>query len=279
MAMLDFGLFLSILALVASLVLLIPRKTRAKAKWAIVLSLAAILGFGMFVSDQMNRDAVALGFQDSADRRAAKDVGISDPAAWSKFKSELSAERGKIAAEREQKAVALQARKAEAEAERARLLRPATDQLAFTTIVENFRLQYLAGKNDLQKGASRPARAKSLCQEIKSMRFVDWIGTVHTLSTNSDGLGVVSIEIAPNMHLKTWNNAVSDYSNKTLIAPESPLYQALMQMKKGDRVRASGQLFRGDSDCFREGSISMDGSMREPEFIARFSDVRAVILP
>jgi hypothetical protein len=51
----------------------------------------------------------------------------------------------------------------------------------------------------------------------------------------------------------------------------SPVFQALVAMKEGDAVRFSGTFIRDEADCVREGSMSLSGSMTEPEFIMRFS--------
>jgi hypothetical protein len=44
-------------------------------------------------------------------------------------------------------------------------------------------------------------------------------------------------------------------------------------MKIGDKARFSGEFFEDRDDCFKEGSLTFDGSLREPEFIFRFSDL------
>jgi hypothetical protein len=42
-------------------------------------------------------------------------------------------------------------------------------------------------------------------------------------------------------------------------------------MKIGDMVRFSGGFFEDRDDCFREASVTFDGSLTKPEFIFRFS--------
>jgi hypothetical protein len=46
-----------------------------------------------------------------------------------------------------------------------------------------------------------------------------------------------------------------------------------LNLQNGQTVRFSGQFFRDDTDCIRETSLTMSGSMREPEFLFRFSDI------
>lgn len=130
--------------------------------------------------------------------------------------------------------------------------------------------------NDMQIGGIKSRRDKALCDGMTSLAVDDWIGTVEKIDSNSDGKGVLSIEIAPDIKVKTWNNAFSDIGNKTLIEPGSPLFETASSMKKGQRVAFSGTLFNGkDGDCLSESSLSLRGKVKEPEFIFRFSKIVA----
>jgi TPR repeat protein len=142
--------------------------------------------------------------------------------------------------------------------------------------VQKARAAYAAGANEMAQGAARPARAKAVCGGIKNLQVNDWIGEVQTLSSNSDGLGVLSIQIAEGIVIKTWNNAISDTSAKTLLDPESPVFKKAVLLKKGQRVKFAGQFIRDETDCFREGSLTLKGSIAKPEYIFRFSDVVGV---
>jgi hypothetical protein len=93
------------------------------------------------------------------------------------------------------------------------------------TAVEKARAAYATGANEMAQGAARPARAKEICTALKDLRVSNWLGEVETLSSNSDGLGVLSIGIASGISTKTWNNAISDFETKTLIDPESAVFK------------------------------------------------------
>ncbi|MCP9626660.1 hypothetical protein NML43_06130 [Rhodopseudomonas palustris] len=146
-------------------------------------------------------------------------------------------------------------------------------ELALISTVENARDAYAAGANDMAKGSARPARAKGLCSLMKSPVAKDWIGELATLSSNSDGWGVLAVKINSNIVLKTWNNAVSDAADKTLIDPNSPVFKKAAVLRTGQRVKFSGQFIRDQTDCFREGSLTLKGSLTQPEYIFRFSDI------
>jgi hypothetical protein len=167
-----------------------------------------------------------------------------------------------------------------AEAQKAAEL-AATEQLtptvekAFIQAVEAGKREYDAGANDMAKGASRPHRKAALCSLFRDSGPANWTGTIADLSSNSDGKGVLAITIAPDVTFKTWSTSLSDIGDHTLIDPESAMYRQLVSMKKGDRVIFSGSFLPSDSDCIREASITQRGSMTDPEFIVRFTQVRS----
>jgi TPR repeat protein len=92
--------------------------------------------------------------------------------------------------------------------------------------VERARAAYATGANDMAKGAARPARAKEICAILKdNLHVINWPGKVEKLSSNSDGFGVLSIQIDKDMSIKTWNDALSDIQDQTLIDPSSAIFQ------------------------------------------------------
>jgi hypothetical protein len=130
--------------------------------------------------------------------------------------------------------------------------------------------QYEDGQNDMQKGASRPIRARAICAALPDLRAHDWTGTIDTLDTNGEGKGVLSIRLDDNVHVETWNNALSDVVDKTLIDPASPLFEVASKMHKGQRVRFSGIFPASETDCIEEHSLTLTGSITDPAFVVRF---------
>jgi hypothetical protein len=143
--------------------------------------------------------------------------------------------------------------------------------------VERARAAYAAGANDMGKGAARPARAKEICAVLNDDLHVSkWHGNVETLSSNSDGLGVLSSQIAEGISIKTWNNALSDIEGKTLIDPDSAVFKQAVALKIDQKVIFAGQFIPSPTDCIREGSLTLEGSLTKPEFIFRFSNIAPV---
>ncbi len=154
-------------------------------------------------------------------------------------------------------------------------IRPA-EQRRFTETIAAHTELFNVAANDMAKGASRPTRAGALCAALPSAQISNWIGRVETLSSNSDGFGVLGIEIAPDVVLKTWNNSFSDAGERTLLQPDGRVFLAASALSKGRLVRFSGTLFRSSADCFHDPSMTQYGSMTNPEFVFRFSDIEAI---
>jgi uncharacterized protein len=72
---------------------------------------------------------------------------------------------------------------------------PVDRKALLVAAVEKGRQAYAAGANDMAKGAARPRRAKDICAAMPSAAIEKWSGIVETLSSNGDGLGVLSIKI------------------------------------------------------------------------------------
>jgi len=146
-------------------------------------------------------------------------------------------------------------------------------QLAVVAALKGGAEAFANAPNDLQRGAARPARAAAICKAIKNRRADKWIGKLKTLSTNSDGWGVLVVSVTPQASVGTMPNSMADIKDKTLINPKSPVYAAASKLKEGDIVQFSGVFSKGDADCIGEKSLTMTGAMMRPEFVLRFSAI------
>jgi hypothetical protein len=148
---------------------------------------------------------------------------------------------------------------------------------AFIDAVVQARNEFRNGANDMAKGASRVHRAQALCDVLNNNLYVDnWWGTVAKLSSNNEGKGVLALAIGPDITLKTWNNSLSDMDDHTLLDPASSLYSQAVTLEKDQRVTFSGNFIRNTAakDCVNEASLTQSGSMTDPEFVFRFSDLK-----
>ena len=145
-----------------------------------------------------------------------------------------------------------------------------------TTLIQASKIamdKAIKADNDMQKGSALRERSKAICNGITNLSVKDWVGTIKKIDSNSDGYGVLEIEIARKIYVKTWNNAISDTFHKTLLQPDTPLFDKIANMKKGQKVKFSGNFFKDNETCIYESSLSLDGKLTEPEYIFRFSDV------
>jgi hypothetical protein len=159
--------------------------------------------------------------------------------------------------------------------ERLQTLMP-SDEAATVAAVEAAREQYASAANDMAKGASRPTRAKAICAALNGLSIDGWVGRVAKLDSNGEGKGVLSVQIGHDVFAKTWNNAISDIGANTLIEPSSPLFAAASRLRVGQLVRFGGSLFQDEADCIREASLTFSGSIREPEFIFKFTSISPI---
>ena len=148
------------------------------------------------------------------------------------------------------------------------------DEQEFIRSVQSGHAAYSVAPNEMAKGGTRAERRAAICRSLSNGVLVsDWVGRIAELESNSDGKGVLEISIADSVAVKTYNNSFSDAGSDTLIDPTSPLFKRLSQMQKGNRVTFSGAFFASDIDCVQEASLTLEGSMTEPEFLFRFKTV------
>ncbi|MBR9780844.1 MAG: hypothetical protein GYB52_20780 [Rhodospirillales bacterium] len=148
------------------------------------------------------------------------------------------------------------------------------DELLLIQIVNTAKSAYSDAANDMAKGGVRAQRRADICQNLPSLQVNGWIGRITELGSNSEGKGVLSVEIHDNITVGTWNNALSDINSNTLIDPTSDLFQQAVALSDGDLVEFSGSFQNGDADCLAEKSMSQAGSINDPEFTFRFKSIR-----
>lgn len=140
--------------------------------------------------------------------------------------------------------------------------------IAFDKASNGAKASYAGADNDLKKSVVRKERDAALRAAVPGGDFTSWPGTLKQLTTNGDGNAVISVQPdGCDCTVETWNNSFSDIEDRTLIKMRSPLYQVLLNMHEGDRVSISGHLIR-------ERSMTEEGSVDDPAYIARFRDVQ-----
>ncbi|MGY4175788.1 hypothetical protein ACVIHH_001079 [Bradyrhizobium sp. USDA 4518] len=148
-----------------------------------------------------------------------------------------------------------------------------SDQAHFVGAVTTARTAYKAAPNELAAGGVRSSRQQTICRAVPDRSASGWVGKISQLTSNGDGKGVISVSVGPDIHLATWNNAMSDIGSNTLIDPSSSMFKTLSTLKRGDIVRFSGRFESSKVDCLGEQSITLAGSMTNPAFTMRFTSI------
>jgi hypothetical protein len=148
-------------------------------------------------------------------------------------------------------------------------------QLAMLTIVEEYKSKYSQAANDLQRGNVRVERDEAICDAIGSTKVRSWSGVIERLGANSDGLGYVTIAIGKNVTVETWNNSFSDLNDNTLIERNTTLYESILNLAEGQVVTFSGEFVKSDLSCLDTKNLTEFFTVERPEFLFRFSEIRA----
>jgi hypothetical protein len=199
----------------------------------------------------------------AAEARAAAEIRA---AAEAKAAAEVRAAEEARAVE-EAKAAAMAREQAERRAAQQR-------QELFVKAVQKAQSGSAAAKNRMQKGALLAERTKEICSILRNTKVDNWRGRITQISANSDGKGVLKIEIGPDVFVKTWNNSFSDGRDKTLLEPGSPLFNKVANMETDTKVVFSGYFLVDKQNCIKESSMSLEGKLKDPEFIFRFTDIQ-----
>lgn len=107
----------------------------------------------------------------------------------------------------------------------------------------------------------------------------DWRGKLVELTTDRGGEhAYVIIESSAaqgfKVRYRTWNNALSDLTDKTAIRVGTPLYAQLAELKPGDEVVFSGTFIPDKATFLKDASLTEAGTIQEPEFLMRFTSIR-----
>lgn len=147
------------------------------------------------------------------------------------------------------------------------------EETLFIKSVSKFANSFRKAKNELQESALREQRKQEIAILMAKRRITSWVGKISQLKTNTEGKAILAIRISPDIEIKTWNNALSDTSSNTLIDKGSPIYSSLFELSTGQQVMFSGSFFTSETDYVKETSMTIQGSMRNPEFLFKFTSI------
>lgn len=145
------------------------------------------------------------------------------------------------------------------------------DQRIFIETMLKYREAYKQAPNQLKKSALLTQRREELQKLLPKAEARDWYAKLTKLKTTSDGHAWIEMKLdGYPFTVKTWNNALSDSQDRTLIRQSSKLFGVLSDLSEGTVVQFSGEFIK-------ESSLSEAGGMTDPEWVVRFKDVRPVV--
>ena len=146
-------------------------------------------------------------------------------------------------------------------------------QKEFVDTVLSYKADFRKAQNELQQSSVRTKRRQALAGLGLGMAVENWVGKIKRMETTTEGHAVLAVTIGDNVEIHTWNNAFADMGVGTLISHESPLYDKLSEMARGQQIKFSGSFLPSEDDYYEELSLTIEGSMSQPEFLFKFSDV------
>ena len=150
------------------------------------------------------------------------------------------------------------------------------EQRRFVKIASYYAEKFRNSKNELQESRVREQRREAIASNLYSRSISSWVGKISQLETNTVGKAILSVQIAPDVDIQTWNNAFSDLAANTLIEKDSQVYNSLIDLSNGQYVKFSGSFLSSERDFVKEASVTIRGSLTNPEFLFKFSSVEKV---
>lgn len=152
------------------------------------------------------------------------------------------------------------------------------NQQKFVEIMATIRQLAAKATNDMQRGGYLAQRNRLLCSLLKNMRITDWTGKVYEVGANGDGKGILQVEVAPDVYVRTSNNFISDMFDHTMIEPTSPVFQQAAALSEGQEVIFSGRFLpdpvKASGACQQETSLTLSGKLNDPAYLLYFDAIR-----
>jgi hypothetical protein len=146
-------------------------------------------------------------------------------------------------------------------------------QADFISLIEKAREDFDAAETDLQESVIIRGRDKALCGVLSNRTANNWVGEVKDVGANGEGKAYLEIEIANDVRIKTWSNALSDIFDNTLIPTSSKFFDRLVAMQKGDLVYWSAKFLSESNSCLKGANLTEYFYGKDPKFIVDFKDV------
>ena len=164
-------------------------------------------------------------------------------------------------------------------------------QKYFLKNLEEFAMSYSRSKNAIQKFLLRKKRKKFISEHLKNLSFEEWIGRIKKIQTTENGEASLEIELPRrntksleksdsniefNLTVGTNINRKKDEKYKTLINPDTPIYNWLADFQEGEWVIFSGNSFLAEMDYLKISSLNEQQAMITPKFLVKFEFIEKI---
>ena len=147
-------------------------------------------------------------------------------------------------------------------------------QKKFIKIIEDGRNNIDAAENDLQESVALHNRDDALCKVLTNKAATNWVGVITDIGANGEGKAYVEIELADNVRIKTWNNALSDIGDNTLIPTGASFFDDLVAISEDSKVIWSAKFLSGNNFCLKKANFTETFYGIDPQFIVRFTNIK-----
>lgn len=129
---------------------------------------------------------------------------------------------------------------------------PPPEEQALMDVLSKYNRLYDAAPNDIQQAKLSPEFVAEFCSKIPTSPVSKWVGTIDTLNSSDDGGINLKLQLtaenfySSSLGLGLWmGNIDAQYPNTqphaaTEIAPNTPLFNTVSNMRVGDTVIFSG---------------------------------------
>ena len=148
------------------------------------------------------------------------------------------------------------------------------NEMEFIQLNEYTKDQWKNAPNEIQQERMRSDRDQSLCQHTRTV--TNWIGTVDSVGSywSLDDAPPASFGVKLNQNI-TLRTEGSTQDSGTKIIRGTALYNSIGRLTKGQKVIFSGEFLPGAKTCFDETSFTDNGSIMDPNYIFKFTEVSA----
>ena len=155
-----------------------------------------------------------------------------------------------------------------------------TIQSDFEAVRKSFFERYEEAQNDIKKSAvftDANNHAKKFRKDNEGM-IKNFVGKLTSMRTDQGGEHVSIVVQSKNSDIKvsykTWSSSFSDMDDSTRPKKGSSVYNQIAELNEGDYVVFSAKILRDSQRGMKEGSMTERGSLRAPEFIVKFTDIK-----